>query len=50
MGDEVDDDCNGVMDDGCVSCAARPDGDGIEIVCFDDAGDPAYCSSNGNCR
>jgi len=49
MGDGVDDDCNGMVDDGCVACGARRDGMGDERVCNDEAGRPALCSSNGNC-
>jgi hypothetical protein len=48
-GNGIDEDCNGDVDDGCVSCGDRPDGLGTEEVCFDDAGDPTYCSSNGTC-
>lgn len=48
-GNGLDDDCNGVVDDGCIRCGERPDGTGEETVCFDDGGDPSYCSSNGTC-
>jgi hypothetical protein len=50
MGDGFDDDCNGEVDNGCLECPSRPDGMGGENACFDDAGDPTYCSSNGTCR
>ena len=50
MGDGVDDNCNGEVDDGCLECPSRLDGMGDEIACFDDAGMASYCSSNGVCR
>ncbi len=50
MGDGVDDDCDGEVDDGCLECPEREDGMGDEVACFDDAGATAYCSSNGTCR
>jgi hypothetical protein len=49
MGDGFDDDCDGDVDNGCVECGERRDGTGDEIACFDDAGRPARCSSNGIC-
>lgn len=47
-GDGVDDDCDGMLDDGCEACPLRPDGTGLERVCGDDGGS-AFCSSNGIC-
>ena len=49
MGDGFDDDCNGVVDNGCLECGERRDGTGNEVACFDEAGVAAFCSSNGFC-
>ncbi|HJL16678.1 MAG TPA: putative metal-binding motif-containing protein [Sandaracinaceae bacterium LLY-WYZ-13_1] len=48
-GNDRDEDCDGDVDDGCISCGDRPDGLGAEDVCFDETGAPDYCSSNGDC-
>lgn len=47
-GNGIDEDCDGDVDDGCITCGQRPDGTGTEDVCFE-GGEPAYCSSNGTC-
>ena len=49
-GNDIDEDCNGVADDGCdeFACPPRPDGMGDEEICFD-MGAAVECSSNGTC-
>ena len=47
FGNGLDEDCNGVVDDGCgvLFCPPRLDGMGDEVICPDEA----TCSSNGIC-
>ncbi len=46
MGNTMDEDCDGRVDEGCTRCPERLDGMGLEMVC---PGDMPVCSSNGNC-
>lgn len=46
MGNGLDEDCDGEIDNGCIMCPERPDGMGTERICPGES----FCSSNDICN